>query len=61
MLGVEHSRGTSAQRRINSEYTHGNSRGQVISAIAGSHRPDFGHIGYEMTQQILDAVPQRRR
>jgi hypothetical protein len=25
-----------------------------------SHRPDFDHVGYEMPQQILDAVLQRR-
>src|ERR1700722_13708831 len=25
------------------------------------HRPDFGDVGYEMAQQILDAVLQRRR
>src|SRR6516164_10682418 len=25
------------------------------------HRPDFGHVGNEVTQQILDAVAQRRR
>ena len=25
------------------------------------HRPDFDHVGYEMLQQILDAVLQRRR
>src|SRR5208282_1490986 len=30
-------------------------------AGAGSHRPDFGDIRYEMPQQILDAVPERRR
>ena len=26
-----------------------------------SHRPDFDHVGYEMLQQILDAVLQCRR
>jgi hypothetical protein len=25
------------------------------------HRPNFSDIGYEMAQQILDAVAQRRR
>jgi hypothetical protein len=29
--------------------------------FAESHRPDLGDIGYEMPQQILDAVPERRR
>ena len=29
--------------------------------FAGSHRPDLGDVRYEMTQQILDAVLQRRR
>ena len=28
---------------------------------ASLHRPDFGDVGHEMAQQILDAVAQRRR
>jgi hypothetical protein len=30
-------------------------------APAASHGPDFGDVGNVMTQQILDAVAQRRR
>jgi hypothetical protein len=30
-------------------------------ARASLHRPDFGDVGNEMAQQILDTVLQRRR
>jgi uncharacterized membrane protein YcjF (UPF0283 family) len=39
----------------------GNHAAERPAEFAESHRPDLGDIGYEMTQQILDAVPERRR
>ena len=61
LFGVEHGRRAGRQRRINGEYAHGRSAANGRLESPDLHRPDFGDVGNEMTQQILDAVPQRRR
>ena len=49
-------------RRINGEHAHGEvSHTPMRGATRRLHRPDFGDVGDEMAQQVLDAVPQCRR